>query len=63
MRRGLLSDHVHDIGAPACLSAEPLAGEFCDIGLVIDDQNAEAHGLFSAPLPLPRRDSRAVNSV
>ena len=39
---------VHNVGALACLSAEPLAEEFCDIRLVIDHQDAYAHALILA---------------
>jgi hypothetical protein len=38
---------VHDIGALAHLSAKMLAGQIRDIGLVVDNQDADTHAVIS----------------
>ena len=55
---------VQHIGALAHFAAEALAEQFGDIGLVIDDQDADAHAAPPGCVPRRRlRGRRTVNSV
>ena len=54
---------MQDIGALARLAAKLLAEQFGNIGLVIDNQDADAHECTFACEARPSRGSRTVNSV
>src|SRR5215831_10029710 len=54
---------MQDIGALAHLATKLLAEQLGDIGLVIDDQDADGHLPLPAGVACRRRGSRTMNSV
>jgi len=54
---------MRDIGSLPRLATKALAKEIGDVGLVVDDEDAETHAALSAPAIGVRRDRRIVNSA